>query len=292
MQARIDDFVVQVEKFIWKGGRFVRTIHNTVSHDRAFADLEVALSTRLAAIAHVLHFHAAASVDEVDAVFPIPRDKVVIARHGHYIGTYPDFVTREAAREALGLAPAEDVIVFTGQIRAYKGIDALIEAFRRILADRPQARLILAGAPESDPLAGHDLSEVEQARIQVAGRFVEDGELQVFLRAADIAAYPYAKILTSGSLILALSYGVPCVVPDVAMTSEVLEGSDAGVIFDPASGTGALEQALRRLLSAKDQGLLDEAALHARNTAEKLAWQGFDGVTRCSVPASGGSGRG
>jgi glycosyltransferase involved in cell wall biosynthesis len=281
--AVVEDFVGKVENFIRKGGRFVWTIHNAVSHDTPFFEIEIDLSSRLAAAAHALHFHAAASVEEVDAVFPIPRNKVIVARHGHYIGVYPDYVTRETAREALGIDPDDDVIVFTGQIRSYKGIDTLIAAFRRILVDRPQARLILAGKSDSDPLADYDpdLTEEERARILCTGRFVEDGELQLFLRAADMAAYPYDKILTSGSLLLALSYGVPSVIPRVGMTAEVLDGRDAGVLYDGNGGVSALEAALRSLLGAKDAGKLPNISDNAKALAESQEWFNFNTVIGC-----------
>ncbi|TQE96893.1 MAG: glycosyltransferase, partial [Spiribacter salinus] len=208
-RAAVDTFIAKLEKFVRQGGQLIWTIHNHLSHDAPFPELETELSARIAATAHKLHFHSAASVEEVAAVFPIDRDKVMVARHGHYIGAYPDYVDRASAREALGFAPQDDVIVFTGQIRPYKGVDQLVTAFRRILADRPQARLVLAGKTDGDPLAAHDLTEAERARITVTGRFVQDAEFQLFFRAADMAAYPYQRILTSGSLLLALSFGVP-----------------------------------------------------------------------------------
>ncbi|MFN4102276.1 MAG: glycosyltransferase, partial [Pararhodobacter sp.] len=269
-QARADDFVAKIRKFIWKGGRFVWTIHNSISHDARFADIETGLSARLAAAAQALYFHARASIDEVAAVFPVPREKAVVLPHGHYIGVYPDCVPRESARALLGIAPDEDVIVFTGQIRGYKGISSLIAAFRRLLADRPKARLILAGAVDGpDPLGTQmpPLTQAERDRILCVGRFVEDGEMQLFLRAADMAAYPYEKILTSGSLLLALSYGVPCVVPRVGMTAEVLEGRDAGVLYEAKTADRGLEAALRSLLALKDSGQLATTARKARQAS-------------------------
>ena len=279
-KAAADDFLSKIKNFIWKGGRFVWTIHNTVSHDTPFDDIEIELSARLAEVAHALHFHSAASVEEVAQVFAIPADKVVISRHGNYIGVYPDYVTRAAAREVLGLGPEDDVIVFTGQIRSYKGINTLIAAFSRILVDRPQARLVLAGKADGDPLAGQipALTDTARARIHTVGRFIENGELQLFLRAADIAAYPYQKILTSGSLLLALSFGLPIVIPRVGMTAELLEGRDAGMLYDGDGGSDSLEVALRDLLAAKDSGHLDRFATSARDLAEQQTWPCFSQV--------------
>jgi len=276
-KARAAEFLEKLRKLHRKGARLVWTIHNHHSHDTPFRDIEIQLSKEIAGLADVLHLHAKASVEEVAAVFDLPYDKVLISPHGNYIGAYPDFVTRKEAREMLGLGLDEDVIVFTGQIRGYKGVGSLIAAFRRILADRPTARLILAGRSRSDPLEGHmlALTEAERARILFVGRFVEDGELQLFLRVADIAAYPYRKILTSGSLMLALSFGVPVVIPRVGMTEEVLDGCHAGKLYDGSTGAEGLEQALRDLLAAKDDGRLAQMAINARTLAEEMDWPAF-----------------
>lgn len=276
-----DAFAEKLEKFIWKGGRLIWTVHNTVSHDTLFPQVEAALSTRIAACAHVVHLHSEASLAEVSISFPVPTKKVRISRHGNYLGAYPDYVGREAARNSLGIKKEEDVILFTGQIRPYKGVETLVAAFRRLLADRPHCRLVLAGKAEFNPLDGAGLSPFERSRVLYVGRFIEDSELQLFFRAADISAYPYQKILTSGSLLLALSYGLPAVVPKVGMTAELLDGREAGRLYDAAIGEPALEAALRSLLMAKDDGRLQKIAANALEVAKASSWPDFGAVVDC-----------
>jgi glycosyltransferase involved in cell wall biosynthesis len=273
-----DAFAEKIERFIWKGGRMVWTVHNTVSHDTLFPQVETALSARIAACAHVVHLHSEKSLDEVTVSFPVPAEKVRISRHGHYIGAYPDYVGREAARDSLGIKKEEDVILFFGQIRPYKGVEVLIAAFRRLLVDRPHCRLVLAGKAEFNPLDGAGLNLFERSRVLYVGRFIDDSELQLFFRAADIATYPYQKILTSGSLLLALSYGVPAVVPRIGMTAELLDGRDAGRLYDAARGESALEAALRSLLAAKDDGRLRKIAANALAVAKENSWPDFSPV--------------
>ena len=104
-----------------------------------------------------------------------------------------------------------------------------------------------------------------------------DTEFQLFYRAADIAAFPYKSILTSGSMLLALSFGVPVVIPRVGMTGEVLEGNDAGLLYDGAEGEVALEAALRQMLDAGAERLSDMGK-NARALAETLDWRDFAAV--------------
>lgn len=273
----VDDFLAKLRKFQWKGGKVIWTIHNTISHDTPFHDIEIDLSTQMAEIANVLHFHSETSIEEVAQIFPVPREKVRISQHGNYVGHYPDFVTRDEARDYLDIKETDDVILFLGQVRPYKGVEQLIEVFRNILAKRPNALLVIAGQTNFDPF--EDLSPKlkarERARIRVINRFIDDAEMQLFFRAADMTVYPYNKILTSGSLLLALTYGMPVVIPEVGMTREVLEGTDAGVLYDSNKGPDALEEAINSLMLRKDAGTLSQMAQAAHDLGRTLEWPDF-----------------
>ncbi|MFN4058675.1 MAG: glycosyltransferase [Roseinatronobacter sp.] len=269
-RALAERFIDKVRYSQALGAKLVWTVHNHLTHDAPFPETERWLSEQLAQLADVVHLHCKRSLEEVTEAFDLPSENVFVAPHGHYIGAYPDILTRTAARVELGLGTDEDVILFTGLIRPYKGVEDLIAAFRKQLADRPRARLILAGEPRFDPLADVDLSDAERARILSTGRFVSDAELQVFFRAADVAVYPYRKILTSGSLMLALSFGAPVIVPRVAMTAEVLEGQEAGYLY--ADGIAGLDKALSQALQDKDTGALAAKAARAQSVARRQDW--------------------
>lgn len=236
-RLKIRAFLQALTRFKACGGRIIWTVHNTLSHDGPFQDLERGLSDRIVALADVVHLHSAASLPEVRAEFELPAHKVRIAHHGHYLGVYSDVVSRDTARAILGLAAEEQVILFLGQVRPYKGVGQLIESFRQILKEQPQARLLIGGAIHDTfwDTVSPALTDQERARILASERFLDEAELQLFLRAADLAVFPYRKILTSGALLLALSFDLPVVIPAVGMTREVLEGGRAGGLYEMGS---------------------------------------------------------
>ncbi|MEQ8897040.1 MAG: glycosyltransferase [Roseovarius sp.] len=275
-----ESFASRLETFVAGGGRLAWTVHNTVSHDTAFPEIEAELSARIARLAHVIHLHAEASKAEVETHFPLPQDKLRVSAHGNYIGSYPNYIPRAAARRALDIDPADDVLLFAGQVRPYKGVEQLVAAFRQVLSKRPNALLILAGRHSFDPLPAVDppLRKDELARIRVANRFLDNAELQLFFNAADAAVYPYRNILTSGSMLLALSFGTPVVIPSVGHTREVLAGRDAGVLYDPDNGETALTGAIETLLSRKDSGDGNAMQRAALRLAKDYDWPDFSPV--------------
>jgi len=273
VRVRLRRFLKDLTRFKQLGGRIIWTLHNAESHDTSFAELERGLSTRIVALADVLHFHNAASVAEVAAAFEVPEEKIRISRHGHYLGVYGDHVTRSVARQCLGIDPQDDVILFAGQVRPYKGVGELLHSFRQVLRANPQARLVIAGALHDDIFSGlePDPSAAEQDRILLVDRFLDDSELQVFFRAADVAVFPYQNVLTSGSLLLALSFGLPTVIPQVGMTADLLQNRGAGFLYDRANPDG-LTQALQQALACKRAGRLVQMRDNALALAQSQSW--------------------
>ncbi|CUH40866.1 Chondroitin polymerase [Jannaschia seosinensis] len=269
------DFLDKLRRFRFLGGRIVWTIHNTLSHDLPFRRLERNLSREVLDLADAVHVHCQGSIPDIEANFPLPHKKLHVARHGAYVGAYPDFITRAQARDELRIEPDEEVILFLGQIRPYKGLDALLAAFREILPRRPRARLVIAGSrPIAQMLDGADLSDEERARITIANRFIDEMELQVFFRAADLAVFPYTQILTSGSFLLSLSFGVPAIVPEGAMTREVLKADvRAGRLYSPGDGLPALVAAIEETLGRIAAGEDHDMKRAARRVAEALEWE-------------------
>lgn len=271
-RSNAEVFVEKIKKLAWRGVRIVWTIHNHLSHDSLFPEVEIWLSNELSKAVHALHFHSEASIPEVASVFNIPQDKVFVSKHGSYVGQYPDFVTREHARAELGIEKGDDVILFSGLVRPYKGVQQLVECFRNMLKERPKLRLLVVGEMRHDLFESLTpaLTDEEKSRITATRRFVDDMELQLFFRAADFAVYPYQRILTSGSLLLALSFGLPVVIPEVGMTREVLSGRHAGLLYN--GSIEGLRNSIEELLNKKDTEGLERISEGAANLAASFDW--------------------
>jgi glycosyltransferase involved in cell wall biosynthesis len=258
------------------GVRVVWTAHDLYRHDRDEDPVERRFLRALARSSDAVIVHCAAAADALTETLGLAasaRARLVVVPHGHYRGLYPDSITREAARERLGLPHDARVIAFVGWLRPYKGVAELIEAFERVA--QPTARLVVAGRALDEDYAGHlrDLAGADP-RVQLALGFVPDDELQVYLRAADIVAAPFLEIFTSGSVVLAMSFGRAVIAPRRGCVAETVDEA-GGILYDPADPAG-LEEALRRALIADTEAM----GRHNASTLERLAWPGIAAATR------------
>ena len=87
-------------------------------------------------------------------------------------------------------------------------------------------------------------------------------DLQRYLNAADIAVLPYRRSLNSGVLLLAMSFGLPAIVPALSSTREVIT-EDFAVTFDPGHSDDLL-----RAMRTSDRLLNPAARAAARARAE------------------------
>lgn len=212
-QARLDRFRTAVDAARTRGARLVWTIHNVLPHDARHLELELDLNRYLAGAADVVHVMNRDTPTAVSSYYELDPEKVVHLPHPSYQGVYPDSVSREEARASLGLTDRDHAVLAFGQMRPYKGIDVLVEAVRRTKpSERPV--LLLAGRTTSDDRDEIDRLLGDDVRAVREHDQVEDIDVQRWFRAADTAVFPYRRVLNSGVLHLAASFGVPSVLPD------------------------------------------------------------------------------
>jgi glycosyltransferase involved in cell wall biosynthesis len=190
-------------------------------------------------------------------------DRVRVIHHGAF-----DYLTHLPEEKPLPpeLEGAEGpVILFFGLLRPYKGIDTLLEAFRRI----DGAELWIAGNPRMDVEPLRRLAAEASGRVRFLPRFVEDAEIPAIMRRAGVVVLPYRDAEHSGVLYAALAFGKPLVLSAVGGFPEVADQGAAHLV--PPEDPAALAATLSKLVT--DEGAraeLGEAA--ARAAAGAYSW--------------------
>jgi glycosyltransferase involved in cell wall biosynthesis len=187
--------------------------------------------------------------------------------HGSYVDVYRPGEGRAAARVELGIDD-ERVALSFGELRGYKDMNVLVDAFAQVQAG---GLLLVAGYPKDKRLAS-ELGEAAErdSRIRFLPQFVPDERVSDLFAAADVAVMPRGDGGTSGSLILALSFGVPVVAADTATYRELLGDGEAGWLFEPGDPV-SLASALDAAFSAPEAELRRRAEVAAAQAAS-LDW--------------------
>ncbi|MFI5183367.1 MAG: glycosyltransferase family 4 protein [Vicinamibacteria bacterium] len=172
---------------------------------------------------------------------------------------------RRSLRLKLGLPDDGPIIVFTGRLLRGKGIDVLLGAFGRLARRHPGARLVLVGSGDGQSLSIEDeargaaASETLMGRVSFTGRV---GNVEDYLRAADVFAFPSLFEAMPLSVIEAAACGLACVASRVGGIPDVLEDGSSGRLVPPGDTEG-LEAALDGLLRNADERVSLGAAARA-----------------------------
>ena len=181
----------------------------------------------------------------------VPAERVVRIPHGLLGGggdgageRPPPPPPKEAA------TPRPLTFVLFGQIKPYKGVDVLIEAFARLPQQlRAEARLRVVGRPfmDLDPLLDLARKRGVAPQLSLEPRFVPDDEIPTLFGPDSIAVFPYREIEASGVLTLAVAHGRPVIASRIGAFAEELADGVHGALVppdDPAALAAAMEAML------------------------------------------------
>ncbi len=233
-------FLIDVLITRWIGVRVVWTVHNRISHDAKFPGLDLWTRRILAQLVDriILHHHSILEAIAQDYWFNIAKASVVPI--GHYRSVYPPPIDEQSARNKLGLSLTGRIYLHQGILRPYKGIEHLI----KVWAENPDIFeddiLLIVGKPLNLAYG----KQLMQLAIGVKGvilcpEFVEDDRMHFFFSSATVVVLPFEKILTSSSLVVAMSYSKPIIAPKLGGIPETLGRADS-LLYDPSHEKGLL----------------------------------------------------
>lgn len=175
--------------------------------------------------------------------------------------------TREHARAALGLSGR--VILFFGLVRAYKGLDTLLEAFA-MCGERLRATLLVVGEFYQDRRRYHERMRALgiEARVRVVDEYVPDDDVARYFRAADVVVLPYLSATQSAVVQTAFSLERPVIVTRVGGLPDIVEDGVTGYVVPPRSPV-ELARAIERFF---DANVGDAMAREIRARAGRFSW--------------------
>lgn len=251
------------------GIKVVWTIHNLSNHEKNNSRYESFVNRILVRIYDRLIVHCLAAMKSAVNLYKMNGGtvgKVKVVPHGNYVNSYQNDTSKHIARNKLGYKEEDILFLFLGSVRPYKGIFELIDAFSNVKSSR--AKLLIAGKPADDSMKNELLLRCQDdGRINAHLQYIEDNEVQIYMNSADVTVFPYTDILTSGSVLLAMSFGKAIIVPQIGCISETLD-SQGAFLYNPHDVNG-LSQAIQNSLQAN----LSTMGQHNRVSAENFSWK-------------------
>jgi glycosyltransferase involved in cell wall biosynthesis len=267
-------FLVDIYTLRLAGFKVVWTIHNQLDHDASYPKLELWLRRRLSGVANACILHSQAASAIITPLYKLNPAKTAVIPHGHYRQVYGQPVEPQVARLQLGLPLTDRIYLHLGMLRPYKGLEQLLQVWRNLQTTLGSSILVIAGQVlESSYQLSLEAEVAGLANVVFMPKFVANDQVSLFLSAADVVVLPYRRILTSGSVILAMSFAKPVIAPRIGSIAEVLDEADA-LLYEPNDPQG-LENSLIKSLT------LDLSQLSQRTEAacNYLDWSNIGAKT-------------
>lgn len=210
----------------------VWTIHNFFAHDYPHPVLDTIGSHMVFRISDCVILQQQKTFFEYKNKYP--KKNVRYVPHGNYIKAYGPITesteTIENLRANLGFSENDIVLVSLGSIAPYKLNKKIIEVVMAKRSSFPELKLLIIGKGDQKHIDELSFSALGDGGIVIKNQFVPDEEIANYLAVADYSIFYYDKSeMTSGGIILSLSYGVPVISRDIPGAEHV--GNRNGLIF-------------------------------------------------------------
>lgn len=211
--------------------RCIGLIHNMIPHeksvlDKMFAPYFVKAMDGFVALSQSV-------LDDVASLDKQGKPKCMVP-HPLY-DHYGEIMERKEALKHLDLDPNYRYCLFFGLVRAYKGLDLLIDAFADERLRKNDVKLIVAGEfyddekPYLEKIKKHNLEDF----IIIENQYISDDNVKYYFNVADIVVQPYKSATQSGVTQIAYHFEKPMLVTNVGGLGEIIPDGKVGYVVEP-----------------------------------------------------------
>lgn len=256
-------YILQI-KIVW-------SFHNILPHDLPFPKIHFCSQKFLIKHCYLVRVFSETCKSIISEKYGYPKHKIKIIPEGSFDTYYPNDITKQQARNDLGIPENSSVLLYFGLIKPYKGIIELIEVFNKIKASK--CYLVIAGKV-MDPEYGKKIEHLCNESILIFDEFIPKNEVQTYFQAGDIVVLPFKKIENSGSVILAMGFSKPIVTLRSGAVEDRLKHSQSALLFD------SLTELHQIVTYVMDLSILEleNIGFNNRKALKKYQWTDFQNI--------------
>ncbi len=241
-----NSILIIILKILFKT-KIVWTVHNFTSHDYPNHLIDIVGSKMVYFFADHIVLQQKVILDEYKRM--LPNKRFTYIPHGNYIGVYGSDLNREDVkdlRKSFGFKEDDSVLLSLGAISPYKQNEKIIDAVISVRNKRPDIKLLIIGKAKKDYVdvlkeyikmtiskgasGGINFSD-SGCGIVIKDEFVADYDIPKYYALSDYSVFYYDKSeMTSGSIILSLSYGLPVITKNIPGAEMINDKS--GFVFE------------------------------------------------------------
>ena len=198
---------------------------------------------------------------ENDLLSVVDKPKYKFVPHPVY-EIFGKTIKKSEARSKIGIRENENVALFFGYIRKYKGLHVLLDAMKEALTKIKLKLLVVGEFYDDEESYRHQMEKLELGdNVKVVGDYVPNDEVATYFSAADVVVLPYIDATQSGIAQIAYNFNKPVITTNVGGLAEIVIDGKTGLVVKPNSSeelSGAIVKIFSEHLSEKFAGAVSE----------------------------------
>ena len=237
-----------------KGVKIIWTVHNFHPHNSG-RDMEAIHKGRAVLVrqADRIHLHTPHAVDLMAQTYRIPQHMILRVAHPSYLGVYEPAEDTLARRDTVPPAKHRR-FVHIGKVQENRGGRFMWQALKALNIREQAWELDIAGAVIAGERRGQQPIRA-MPNVRFHDRYLPDEELRDILANSHVCVAPFSRILTSGSVNLALTFGLPVIGPNVEALRDHLPEAAHKALYTDGKVRGMMFQ-MRKLIDMDTEELL------------------------------------
>ena len=180
-------------------------------------------------------------------------------------------ISKDEARKKLGIDVNDEVLLFFGFIRKYKGLDILLKAMKLLKQDSSteNIKLLIAGEFYEDEKNYQPLLNDPSIKnnLVIHTQFISDSQVKYYLCSADCVVQPYRRATQSGVTPLAYHFEKPMIVTNVGGLPSLVPDKRVGLIAE--ANAESIAQKIKEYFELGEEYFLP----HLGEEKKKYTWK-------------------